>query len=861
MKNLLFTITFLIGMILNVSKVNAIPFGISVNSVTPLNGNTLLVASTAADNPLNTPTFQLKADFSINNNGGSNQTVASVTISYPGSGIANLTYTPQTFSNNIGQSIIVNSGNTTLVPVFDGLSRDLPTPLPSSVQILIFFTGDPNPLQFNYNLALHSNSVTLGAYFFPAKQEDLLIGEFWIWRNRHVVDSGGGGGTINPTAGSQRYALDMGVARWTGSAWTELVSGAAANIADRVNSDYLIWNTPIHAVADGTIISCYRGEADHNPDIFSNVTWETGGGNNLVIQHGSEIVSYFHNRFGTIPFALCPNDGQNNNLSIPVEAGQFLARIGNTGRSTNAHIHIQTVNAPASGTTDTLGGLPMNFLNIRTRGDNTSPNNLGNPPALQPSHGKTLHRNSLILPNPCGFNIPTAGSIEVSRHGIAAECYQDVFNLIVSRGYRPVFVDGYDVDGNTFFNATFRSGGPAWSARHGLTGAAYQDFFDDMTNAGFRLQQVDSYLDNGNVRYAAIFENRPGPDFAAFHGLSDIDYDNQFDNLSNHGFVAINVSTVEVGGQTFWTALFEKLSVNGWMVESVTAANYQSTFDANVAAGLLPIYVHGFTANGGPNLTGIWVDPIGGSISASHGLTSSEYQNTFNTNLAAGRLTRYTTGYENGSSTARFAAVWRSRPNTFFTMTSPAMTNQATATFKFNANVPFANFKCRLDTGLFAPCNSPLLLTGLSEGGHTFQVYSLDRESVRDLTPASYSWLVDVTPPTISFILPELNTKTVHGTLVEDIVTTTTIIGYGDIIVTADDNLSGVATVDFEIDGNPVPGTEVIFNAIANTWTFEFNPDIKGENVYEIKATATDLTENSASVLILVVGVKTNKPH
>ena len=36
---------------------------------------------------------------------------------------------------------------------------------------------------------------------------------------------------------------------------------------------------------------------------------------------------------------------------------------------------------------------------------------------------------------------------------------------------------------------------------------------------GFRLHQIDSYPAGGSVRYAAIFEQRAGPPYAAFHGL------------------------------------------------------------------------------------------------------------------------------------------------------------------------------------------------------------------------------------------------------------------------------------------------------------------------------------------------------
>ena len=195
----------------------AVPSRISFSRITPIDGTTLLVARTAADNPLDPPTFQLKADIYINNAGGSDQEVASVEFSYPGSGISDRTYTPMSFTDGVGSNFVMPAGDEGRVPVYDGLGRDLPTPLPSTVRIEVLFDGDPDPLVLQFSLAFRDNPIPLGAYFFPARASDLDAGQFWIFRTRHTVDAGGGGGTLNPSTRSQRYGLDMGVARWNGS--------------------------------------------------------------------------------------------------------------------------------------------------------------------------------------------------------------------------------------------------------------------------------------------------------------------------------------------------------------------------------------------------------------------------------------------------------------------------------------------------------------------------------------------------------------------------------------------------------------------------------------------------------------------
>jgi chitodextrinase len=72
------------------------------------------------------------------------------------------------------------------------------------------------------------------------------------------------------------------------------------------------------------------------------------------------------------------------------------------------------------------------------------------------------------------------------------------------------------------------------------------------------------------------------------------------------------------------------------------------------------------------------------------------------------------------------------------------------ANFSFSSTTANATFECSLDNAVFSACTSPQNLTGLVDGAHTFAVRSRDPlSSVVDPTPASSTWTVDTTAPTI----------------------------------------------------------------------------------------------------------------
>lgn len=74
-------------------------------------------------------------------------------------------------------------------------------------------------------------------------------------------------------------------------------------------------------------------------------------------------------------------------------------------------------------------------------------------------------------------------------------------------------------------------------------------------------------------------------------------------------------------------------------------------------------------------------------------------------------------------------------------------TNSTSASFTFSTTEQGSSFECSLDGAAFAACTSPEEYTGLAESDHTFAVRAVDAAGNADATPASDSWMIDLTPP------------------------------------------------------------------------------------------------------------------
>jgi hypothetical protein len=160
---------------------------------------------------------------------------------------------------------------------------------------------------------------------------------FVFWGGRTVPDN------YHATDVAQRFAYDFVIAR----------EGSTSAGSRALNSDFYCFGAPVLAPAPGRVVSMVDGIPDNRPGVLNE---ERPVGNHVVIDHGNAEFSVLaHFRQGSVSVS----GGER------VDAGQRVGECGNSGRSSEPHLHFHLQTTPRI---DEGEGLPAQFHNYEANG-------------------------------------------------------------------------------------------------------------------------------------------------------------------------------------------------------------------------------------------------------------------------------------------------------------------------------------------------------------------------------------------------------------------------------------------------------------------------------------------------------------
>ncbi len=96
----------------------------------------------------------------------------------------------------------------------------------------------------------------------------------------------------------------------------------------------------------------------------------------------------------------------------------------------------------------------------------------------------------------------------IAQAGLTVEQYQKLLSDPNKKNVRPISVCAYPTKFGTRFAAIVVEDAQKlnWSSKHHLTPKQYQEYYNDMTGKGYRPTQVCAYPWENEVRYLAVFE-------------------------------------------------------------------------------------------------------------------------------------------------------------------------------------------------------------------------------------------------------------------------------------------------------------------------------------------------------------------
>ena len=277
---------------------------------------------------------------------------------------------------------------------------------------------------------------------------------------------------VHGTAGGpQTGAKDLRILRWIAdNNWSNLKAGQTDQ---GVNANYLVYGRPVYAMAAGQVIACWRNAPENSghaqrPEVLGNKKIYLQGNHLWIKQTDGNIALYAHAPTGGIPASLCPHNGvflQGKAAGGPiwtdpesvvtngatVSAGQLLYHVGNSGNSSEPHLHAQVVDP-------TNTWQPMKFARGQTTSFAGNTASLNGPWArLQ---GKALPMATILVwpPHPVG---------NWTYNGIEGTAFQRVFDHFVDSGEMADTISCHN-NGATY-DSTWIPAKGSWIAHHGMS--------------------------------------------------------------------------------------------------------------------------------------------------------------------------------------------------------------------------------------------------------------------------------------------------------------------------------------------------------------------------------------------------------
>lgn len=201
-----------------------------------------------------------------------------------------------------------------------------------------------------------------------------------------------------------------------------------------------------------------------------------------------------------------------------------------------------------------------------------------------------------------------------TEYNLISSQYQTELDTMEGKGYYPVLVDAWTVNGAAHFGAIWvDSEGktiPAWAARYDLTKTAFQTAHEKFVGQGYCIKGLSGYAQGTEARYTALWNECPGTNanatvlkYAIQPGLLQA----QLDDMLAQGYKVSYINGYAVSNIAYYDVIYTLVSGTDWfMVFGMRATEFQAKMEEMSGMNYKVTVLSGHTINNNFLYSAVW---------------------------------------------------------------------------------------------------------------------------------------------------------------------------------------------------------------------------------------------------------------
>ena len=480
------------------------------------------------------------------------------------------------------------------------------------------------------------------------------------------------------------FGYDFTVYEWVeDDVWTDLNVDPEEHAADPQNSHYRVFGTPFYAMKSGEVIACWRSAPD-NPrpkvDGAAASTWrhpklDEGrlpvNGNMIWIAHDDgSLALYAHAQADSISLTLCPKtkpvfDSAYKSANAKegwriapearlnkadrrrVEPGQYLGRVGNSGESTQPHLHVHVQQSsqsakPKAVSLEFARGLYLPWDDRSAGLDNWSS-----------IAGQPLPDREVLI------WAPRRRGAQFVRHKSPEAEYDRLAQHLTESGLSPRQIDGYSVGLQLYYNHIWEPVDRPWRVHLRQSKEEFVATLERAREGGFLPLYLDSYWASGKIVYAVILVKDNEAKWRVTINQTARRYQQAQKLAKSQGLTLKATSIISDAGERRHTALYHLEPAPNWHTElRILEEDFQKSVLDKRAKGFVPIQINGYAHRGVNYISAIFAEEPISTVRVRNGLSPQKFGFESQTATSSGMIAKALTAIDGTQSRHRYSGVW-----------------------------------------------------------------------------------------------------------------------------------------------------------------------------------------------------------